>query len=84
MDNDLAIGADAASATIITEPELAHKIVLCPDGETVGVLDFGAVPVTFTGDADASAVAFFDAVANYFEEVIDRRVQQGIAERRAS
>lgn len=36
------------------------------DGTVVGTFDFNQVPATFTGDVDASAKIFVEAVINIF------------------
>ena len=36
------------------------------DGKHIGTFDFNQSPVTFTGDADASAKVFIDWVIQYF------------------
>lgn len=43
-----------------------YKIIFYKEGKQVGVLDLNPDKMSFTGDADASAEAFFDCVIRYY------------------
>jgi hypothetical protein len=53
-------------ASKLVEITPAHAFMFYNDGEIVGTLDFGQEPITFTGDADKSAMIFFNAVIQLY------------------
>lgn len=48
--------------TTLAEFRTDQSVRFCASGKEIGCFDFGQSPATFTGDVDASAQMFVDAV----------------------
>lgn len=46
------------------------------DGKIIGTLDFNQAPMTFTGDADESARALFDALDGFFVRAVKKQTDE--------